>query len=504
MAPVVDTTCGKVAGTQTHTGVYVFKGIPYGASTAGANRFRPPQPPQPWTGVRQTTELASAVPPAPMPELLGAMSVDELVMAYEAYDEDCLSLNVWTPTSSGSRPVMVWFHSGAWSGGASGDVDGSVMAQRDDVVVISVGHRLHFFGFLHLGDCFGKDHSSSGNVGMLDLAAALAWVRDNIAAFGGDPQRVTVFGQSGGGAKVATALAMPCFDGLFRRAIVQSGHDLWKHVTPEVAERTSRALLDELGVRAGDVEHLCRVTPVQLFHAYLRINSTLRESRPGERRPWVHFDLFAPVVDGAILPTHPAEALASWQRGIEVIIGSEQFDHWNATAFEDSCIGYPRDFGRMRLDDVRRHLRPLLHERTDEVVDRYRASRPGMAPSALLALVVTDREWRIPAIRVAEARLAGAPTAATYMYLQDAPVPVASLNFDMELLPGYRVGVGRALLEQIPPAWRNFAVSGDPQHDRMPRWDPYELDRRTTMVFGIESVAVDDPSAEERRVWSEP
>jgi para-nitrobenzyl esterase len=504
MAPLVDTTWGRISGIEPEMGVHAFKGIPYAASTAGPNRFLPPKPPPTWTGVREATEFASACPPAPMPEMLELMPSNELAAAFDAYDEDCLSLNVWTPSLTGSRPVMVWFHGGAWSGGSGADMDGSRLARRDDVVVVAVTHRLHFFGFLHLGDRFGDELSSAGHLGMLDLAAALAWVRDNVAAFGGDPQRVTVFGQSGGGAKVATALAMPYFDGLFHRAIVQSGHDLWRRMTPDVADRSTAALLDELGIRDGDVEHLQRVSPSQLLAAYLTVSPALRAPQAGERRGWVHYDLFAPVSGTELLPTHPSDGLADWQRGVDVIVGTEQFDHWNMTALAGSVIGYPDDVGRTTIEDVRRHLRPILDDRTDEVVDAYRTSRPGMAPSTLLALVVTDCEWRIPAVSLVEARLDGVPDRPTYMYLNEGPVPIVSLNFDAELIPGYWIGVGRGLLEQIPPAWRNFAGGGDPQHDRLPRWDPYEQERRTTMVFGNESKAVDDPYANERAVWTRP
>jgi para-nitrobenzyl esterase len=398
---------------------------------------------------------------------------------------------------------MVWLHGGAWSSGSGGDVDGAELARRDDVVLVSVNHRLNCFGFLHLGDQFGEDYSTSGNVGMLDLAAALEWVRDNISAFGGDPQQVTVFGQSGGGAKVATALAMPRFDGLFHRAIVQSGHDLWRRTTPEVAERSSRALLAALEIEPGDVTSLQQVPAARLVQAYGAVSHEIVSSRPAEQRGWVHYDLFAPVVDDVLLPAHPTETLSPWQNSkVELIVGTEQFDHWNMTGVENASIGYPEDFGRMTLDHVLQHLRAFLGDVTDDLVDVYRSGRPGMAPSVLLATIMTDRDWRIPAIQLVEARLAGSPTRPTFMYLNTGP-PVASLNFDFEHIPGYWLGVGRGLLEQIPPAWRTFAATGDPNHDRLPAWDPYDCSRRTTMVFGVESAAVDDPWAEERRVWSE-
>ena len=218
----VETTAGKVAGLANGP-VRIFKGIPYGAPTDGANRFMPPQKPVPWSGIREATQIAPRCPQPPTPGLMPEEAID---LDYGPMSEDCLSLNVWTAADAAAkRPVMVWFHGGGYAVGSGGSVryDGSNLARKRKVVVVTVNHRLNAFGFLDLSSLGGARFADSANVGMLDVVAALAWVRDNIANFGGDPANVTVFGESGGGGKVSTLMAMPAAKGLFHRVIAQSG-----------------------------------------------------------------------------------------------------------------------------------------------------------------------------------------------------------------------------------------------------------------------------------------
>src|SRR5579872_4664100 len=246
LSPVVETATGKIRGSSAG-GIYAFKGIPYGASTGGTNRFRRPQPVIAWNGVRDTLAYHAKAPQSPA-QVKRRTEMDNILGPVDGSpeSEDCLTLNVWTPGPAGKRPVMVWLHGGAFAYGSGNRAvtDGANLARRGDVVVVSVNHRLNILGHLELGR-FGARYAHSGNAGVLDLVAALRWVRDNIAAFGGDPGRVTIFGESGGGGKVSVLLAMPAAQGLFHRAVIQSGAAL-RVRTRERAEALTAAVLKHL------------------------------------------------------------------------------------------------------------------------------------------------------------------------------------------------------------------------------------------------------------------
>jgi para-nitrobenzyl esterase len=268
-SPIVETASGKLRGSAAG-GIFAFKGVPYGASTAGTNRFMPPQAPEPWAGVRDALAYRGHAPQLPgrperRPELQNILGPADATPE----GEDCLTLNVWTPGLDGTkRPVMMWLHGGAFAYGSGNRAvtEGSNLARRGDVVVVSVNHRLNIFGFLHLADIGGERFAHSGNAGVLDLVAALEWVRDNIAEFGGDPENVTIFGESGGGGKVSVLLAMPAARGLFHRAIIQSGATV-RVSTRERATALAEAAMRHLGIGRGECERLQEVPADRLAAA---------------------------------------------------------------------------------------------------------------------------------------------------------------------------------------------------------------------------------------------
>ncbi len=281
---------GKVRGF-VQNGILTFKGMPYGGSTEGKNRFMPPTKPAPWTGVRSSLFLGP-VSPQPFTSTFDARRAgwghDEEAFMFQWDDgqpsEDCLRINVWTPStaSTGRRPVLVWIHGGGYSSGSDNELpmyDGESLARRGDVVVVSLNHRLGVLGYLNLLD-YGGRWASAANVGQLDLVAALEWVKENIGSFGGDPGKVLVFGQSGGGGKISTLMGMPAAKGLFHRAVVESGSSL-RQLTPDRSGAIAKATLDELGLTASTIDKLQSLPNEAIVEAGVR---GLRKAQGGRDR----------------------------------------------------------------------------------------------------------------------------------------------------------------------------------------------------------------------------
>jgi para-nitrobenzyl esterase len=321
---VAEISTGKLRGAHKD-GVHIFKGIPYGAPAAGAARFKPAAKPAPWSGVRDALEFGPRAFQNDnsfglMPELIALFNAEPLPMG-----EDCLVLNIWTPALDGrKRPVMFWCHGGAFisGSGSSGWYDGSNLARKGDVVVVTINHRLGVPGFLYLGDVAGDEYAASGNVGMLDIVEALKWVRDNIASFGGDAGNVTIFGESGGGAKVSVLMAMPAAHGLFHKAIVQSGPGVTMMTRGEASE-TAAMVLNELGLDAKQVDKLQGVPAESLIKAQTavlgKVGSGLAALANRRRLG------FNPVVDGHALPNHPFDPVApKISANIPLMIGTNK------------------------------------------------------------------------------------------------------------------------------------------------------------------------------------
>jgi len=497
-SPIVATSAGKVRGA-TAEGVHVFKGLRYGADTGGARRFMPPVRPEPWTGVQD----ALAYGPASMQTGKGEEG--------ETLSEDCLFLNVWTPAKAGKagladggkRPVMVYIHGGAYNGGSGGSpwYEGTRLALRGDVVVVTVNHRLNAFGYLYLARIF-KDPgvADSGNAGQLDLVLALQWVRDNIAAFGGDPDKVMLFGQSGGGAKIATLMAMPAARGLFHRAATMSG----QQVTvggPFNATRRAQLFLDKLGIK--DLTTLRALPADQLLLG-------LKAVDPVAGTGGVYM---GPVLDERSLTRHPFFPDAAPQSlDIPMMCGNT---HDETRGF----VGWDPKVFDMSWEQVVARLPGQFNARIDidpaTVVAEYRRLYPHYSPADVyFAASTAGRSWKAAVIQAEERARAGAPA---YVYQLDWKSPKdggiwgAPHTIDIGLVfgtldaRGSIVGTGPdsvAMSNVMSDAFIAFARTGNPNGAAIPAWEPYDLARRQTMVFDTTSKLVDDPRGDERKLFN--
>lgn len=506
-APVVETRAGWVRGTVID-GVAAFKSVPYGASTAGSARFHPPAPSAAWAGIRDATAYAGHAPqmglrPASRPELADLYGVGDM----SPPSEDCLTVNVWTPAADGAkRQVMVWLHGGAFSyGTGNGErTRGSRLARRGDVVVVCVNHRLNILGFLDLSAVGGTDYRHSGNAGMLDIVAALEWVRDNIAAFGGDPGCVTVFGESGGGGKVCTLMAMPAAQGLFHRAVVQSGAVVL-HRTRERAAKLTDAVLRELGSDAAGLasvklERLLAVVPVA------------QKALGPARQPLFDRYPFGPVVDGEVLPRQPfAPDATALSAHIPLLIGDMKDEAASFVATDDAMW-----FRTLDESELHRRVAALAGDAADRVIATYRAAEPGVNPAELLMAIKTDAEFRIRSLAVAErqAMLHAAPVF-MYAFEWETPVhegrlksphaldvPFVFDTLDLTHAHGDRAEAFR-LSAVMAETWIAFARTGRPAHAALPDWPAYDAATRATMVLDAECRLAHDPRPQGRTLWTE-
>ena len=480
---VAQTANGKVAG-YSQDGVTIFKGIPY----AKANRFEAPVQADSWEGIRSCRQYGPVSPQGAR----SGWANDEIAFAFNWNDgvqgEDCLRLNVWTPAlDSRKRPVMVWLHGGGYSAGSGQELpsyDGTSLAFAEDVVVVSINHRLNVLGFLDLS-AYGETYAKSANAGLLDIVASLKWVRDNIAAFGGDPSNVTIFGQSGGGGKVTTLLATPCAKGLFHKAIVQSGSML-RTMESKYSRKIGIATVRNLGLDASSIDKISEVPYGELLAAG---EKAIAQVKAEADRDGVASFIFgwAPTVDGAVLPSQPFDPQApAISAEIPMIIGTTRHE-FSMTTYVPAL----RNAGREEVIGI---LKGRYGEGTERFLELFAKAYPGSKPADMLD---ADFVFRPGAIEQALRKsLQGAAPVYMYMFNWESPVldgilrsthcmeiPFVFNNADRHASMTGGGAQAMELASKMSHCWAEFARCGKPSAEGLPEWEPFEAEKRAVMFF---------------------
>jgi para-nitrobenzyl esterase len=488
---IIETKSGKVQGYKENE-VEVYKGIPYGKTPVDDLRFLPPVAIEPWKGVLDASKYGSCA-------YQGYTQLEEWFGKIEPESENCLNLNIWTPAADDEkRPVMFWIHGGAFIIGSGIDLmyDGSALAKRGDVVVVTINYRLGALGYLYIPGV-------TANVGQLDQIAALEWVRDNIESFGGDPDNVTIFGESAGGLAVVTLCAMPAAKGLFHRVIAHSA----PFFDPEVSEKNSKGLMRMLKLKKGDIDGLRNIPPEKIIetqNAYMAKNPT-------------DILAFRPLIDGTTIPKHPLIAFQNGEcKNIDFMIGSNldeaklftaldpSFNEMVKSGGENALIGYLATMG-------------IDAERSRTIVDTYKKAREGKfstEPKELMNVLITDYIFRISTIRLLEAQRKYQPNTFNYLFTMESPnedlgaAHAVELPFVFNTLdaPGMDEFAGKgpeveALSKKMMDAWIAFAKTGNPNHEGIPDWPSYDVEKRATMFLGKECKITNAAFDKEREAW---
>lgn len=482
---IVDTDCGKVRG-YSHDGTFIFKGVPYGQ----AERFMPAEKPEAWEGIRSSMTYGPVCPIVPTSEVN-----DEFEFPFQHnwgyHNEDCLNLNVWTQgiNDGRKRPVMVWFHGGGFSAGSSIELpsyDGENLSKNGDVVLVSVNHRLNVLGFLDLS-AYGDKYKISPNVGLQDLVRSLEWIQANIENFGGDPDNVTIFGQSGGGGKVSSLMNAPSAKGLFHKAIVQSGSFVRDYTAPEVAQQVSAATLEELEIAPAQIDQIQEVPYLELHAAATKALKKVEEALKAEGKEIGGFGLgWGPILDRNFLPYQPTEAAAlKLSKDVPLLVGSTKSEFM---PFRPGTRG-------IAMEEAKRKLQEQYKDQTEAYLAAVDKAYPGTTkPSDYIDIDVTFRPGVIQQANM-KAENGDAPV---YMYLFSWDSPVMDGVFKsmhcMEL-PFVFDNISRCeemtgggkeahqLAEKMSLAWINFARSANPNHAGLPSWPEYTPENGANMIF---------------------
>jgi para-nitrobenzyl esterase len=513
---VANTAFGKVKGTRDK-GVNIFKGIPYAGSVSGEHRFARPAPLEPWKDVRDAFRLGT--PAMQSPKTVYGINEPQP-------GEDCLFLNVWTPANDNKkRPVMFYNHGGGFSTGSGGSAgqDGANLARYFDVVVVETNHRLNIFGYLYLGEVAGEKYKTSGNNGMLDIVDGLKWVKQNIAEFGGDPDNVMIWGESGGGAKTSCLYAMPSASDYFNKASVESGPGVM--MTPvETAIATTNLLLKELNISLKDWGKLLELPADKLFAIQpqlMRAASAIQNNSPKARGIGSSgIGSFSPVVDGIVLPGHPfspnAPAISKYK---PLMIG------WN----EDEYTFFVTEAGDVSgcklqdFDSLRTKLEPKFGENTVRIIETYRSSRPNASPSTLFIEIMSVTFMGLGSVEIAEKKVKqnGAPVY-LYNFGFKSGLNVPNTDFPMGTAHAMDIGFkfnnvrpempGQYLAGEKPERfktslnfaglWTSFAHSGKPGIKDQTEWPTYDLVKRATYKIDSECEVIYDRNKSERELWT--
>ena len=487
---IIEIKTGNIQGYKEED-LEIFKGIPFAEPPLGDLRFSPPVSKQSWDGVLNTIEYGPC-------SIQGFSGLEEFLGKLEPESEDCLSLNIWTPSADeGKRPVMVWIHGGAFmmGGGADLTYDGSALARRGDIVVVTINYRLGSFGFLY-------SKNISPNVGSQDQVMALKWVNENIRSFGGDPENITIFGESAGGYSVLSLCTMPRAKGLFRRVIAQSAPS----IDTTVSNKTSKKILRKLGVKRGNIDSLRELPPEKIIEAQNQVFASEPTTIMALR----------PLIDGDTFPKHPLKAFLNGEcANIDFMIGTNLDEFKLFTAIEPLKSMVGDDSEKLLIGTLA--MLGVPAEKSEEILKIYKEARNGKYstdPLEMFTAVITDFAFRIPTIRLLEAQKPHQPNTYNYMFTWPSlglkgvlgachalEIPFAFGTLNSPTFKDFVQGAPQELSERMMDAWINFAKSGNPNHENLPNWPAYDTETRETMMFGEECKVEKELFDKERAAW---